>query len=273
MVSYRVGPGWAVACALMLAGCSTLAGNAQTIVASAKTPDAPVPMPARVRLLDDAVQVVAPSGPVMLAQEFELTLEGQTGSIDRISVTQWVEAGDGQWREVYQGFRSEAPERRGVTMVVKVAPYQVGKVQLRVTGTGNTGDELETLHKDLWVEVAAPAGPKDLSFGHAGSATGWDVHEARGGIVTGRLGLKKTVDLRVGAVYEGVLEPQPVSTEEVRYRVRAGDRVVALDSRAGQVRGLRAGHALIEASFGGVTKMACVVVGNATAQPDCADLR
>ena len=278
MGSYRVGPGWAVACALILAGFPSSAANAQAY-AAAEPPAAPSPTPARVRSLDDEVQLVAPGGPVMLAQEFELKLEGQTSALTRVSVTQWVEATGGNWREVYQGFQSGPVERRGDSVVLKIAPYQVGKVQLRVTGTGRAGDELEMLHKDLWIEVAAPAaGPSKLRFGQAGSPSDRDAwRDQQASVVTGRVSLTgsgrvSTLDLRVVALYDGVLAPQPVSTGEVHYRVRTGQRVVALDEQKGAVRGVKPGHALIEASYGGMITLACVVVeGDGRADPGCGD--
>jgi hypothetical protein len=275
MRSRRVSPGWAVGLMLMLALPGMAPATAQ-VLAVAKVPAAPASNLARTRSLDDEVQVVAPGGPVMLAQEFELKLQGETNALNRISVTQWVETAGGEWREVYQGFMSGPGERRGDAMVVKVAPYQLGKVQLRVIGTGKTGDELEMLHKDVWVEVAAPvSGPMELRFAQAGT-NAWEQNKAR--VMTQRIGWKgaggpSQIDLGVSAVYDGVLEPQPVNAQEVQYRVRSSGQVIALDEHTGIVRGLKAGRALVEASYGGATKLACVVVGDSGTEPaDCRDL-
>jgi hypothetical protein len=266
----RVIPG--LGFALLGAALPLQAVHSQTYTAAAAPRSAVVAKRARARLLNDAVQVVAPAGPVLLAHEFEIKLEGETETLSRITVTQWTEA-DGHPKEVYQGFQSGPGERRGDALVLKVAPYQLGKVQLRLSGTGKAGGQVEVLHKDVWVEVAAPtAALVDLRFARKSA---WD--ESREGVPTMRVGLRETdlplqLDLGLEAVYRGVLEAQPVKAAEVQYRVRTGAQAVALDPRTGIVRGLQSGRALVEASYGGLTKLACVVVGEDAGEAQCGDL-
>ena len=271
MWSRPIGSDLAFGFAMMLA---VMQSHAQMYVAGATAPIAPHSTgarshglaPARVRMLDDDVQLVAPGGPVMLAQEFELRLEGETTSLNRVSVTQWAASPDGQWHEVYQGFASGPAERRGDAMVVKVVPYQLGKVQLRVAGSGKVGEQLATLHKEVLVDVTPPpAGPVELRFGQVQRNAWEEAADAR--MMTARLGLKGKakplqMNFSVEAIYNGVLESQPVDAREVRYQVWTGNQgaVIWLDPQTGSVRGLKSGHALVEATYGGVTRQACVVV-------------
>ena len=215
------------------------------------------------------MQVVPPGQPLKLGQPAAIQLRLTGPKLLKLFSLQGLVEQNGVPAPPVKGGEQElTPEqhRDGSTWVM-VVPQALGKLQIVLMGFFADGGPDQTV---VTVDVIPATAPTSLHMGGGGLMLqgvlfmdlGWEWGKAR---------------LWTSATYPGVQEPLYVAGKEVRYRVitNRGASPIRFDPATATVEAQRLGHALIEASYGGLSQSLCVVVSEGDRRPheDCTELR
>ena len=222
--------------------------------------------------VDDRFELIAPEPHAVLAEEYMVRLHWTGPAPKQLFVTQQTSS---KYGSVHQG--NQEPKLTITSPgegTFRVLLYALGPVKVDLIGF--TLDS-KAFRKTLSLQVEPPAvGPTSIFFRYALERR---FSGQKLGVIRMTISPKaRGTDLTLSAVFDGVIEPLPVEPSSTRYTLRSsgGAQVIELDETTGRVQPLQPGHALVEAAYGGLTKLACFVV---TAEPvflrdhtDCSDL-
>jgi hypothetical protein len=224
------------------------AGSGTSSQSSGQARPAPLPdlMSSHGRL-----KIETPSAPLRLGEEARLVVSLVGPPVRYVSAAQHLtENGGGPCGG---GERDQASFDRNAdgSPSLRFVPQCLGKIRIHVAVIFSDGG---MDYQDVPVEVIAGRSPETLKVGLNALPNGVLMMDLSERLRRSRLWLTAT--------YTGVKQPQPVPAKDARFKVTMakGDPVVRVDSETGWIDALRIGHALIEATYGGLSQTTCVVV-------------
>lgn len=270
-----------------------LAVTSSAFCTAAQTPEATSPDPQPVTdpyavllttphpfLAEDRVEVVSPNQPLKLAEENELSLKIHVPGLSTLESNQTSYLQEGVTLHI-DGSTQQLPILRhnDGSAYIKFVPLALGKLELFVFGTFPDGGFWRT---QVMCDVEPPARKPAIfhigGFGPAENVNAMSRSRARGALGPrpdlGWIHLDFGISSRISesipqprhinpqAVYEGVPQVIPIPAQLIAFTVKTKDEVhvIDLDEKTGMITPVQPGHAVIEASYGGVTDRACVVV-------------
>jgi hypothetical protein len=247
--------------------------------------------------VEGRVEAIVPSQPFKLLEPNEILLKIRFPGLTSVRSDQWTWPDEGAPSAVDQSNQTlPILHRPDGTTYIAVVPLRLGKVRLYLSGNFPDGG---IFYQDVMLDVIPPdRSPEVFHIGGTGPAyRKADMNESRYPVRRGRrqdLGfILFTLDLRSDsadsfsppasryiysqATYDGATQVIPILPELVAFKVTTqnGAPTIHLDEKTGIIDPLQPGHALIEATFGGVTDRACVVVKQSRFDVDrsqCEDL-
>jgi hypothetical protein len=203
---------------------------------------------------DFRVDVIAPSKPVFLAEENEIELQVHAPGLSSVWIEQKRELSEETFYEMnIAGGSKELPilHHADGSAYINVIPMRLGKLEIRFLGSFKDGG---VFSKSVILDVQPPErSPKKLLLEDMNLNSGMRI------LLMDRNPGSQW--LTIHAIYDKVKEPIRIDPQAVTFNIRSNDATPPFDlSQTGIFTPHRVGHALVEATYGGLTSLVCVVV-------------
>jgi len=204
---------------------------------------------------NDLIDVLIPPRKFKLAEAGDVSLIVHGSDMGKVSTIQIQYSGDDEANfEIVEGSNVELPiqHRADGTAYIKIVPLLLGKLELRISGSFSGG---AMFMKRAKIEVEAPERkPERLILG--------DPSVDEGVLLLFLHGHPGKEALKVKADYGNGIMPIPINPSALKFRIvyRESTPALDIDSSSGILTPRHPGHALIEISYGGLTRSTCVVV-------------
>jgi hypothetical protein len=239
--------------------------QAQPVAPAGASPATPIP--ARISQTtkfrgintNDRITISEPNAPVTLGRVAQMQVKNTGPGLKMLSISQQIRDHYGDWHDVDEGEQlADLPPGGTGNFNFSIVPVRLGKVQLRIVGIAADGEfSLQEFKIDV---IPPPDGPTAIVVGFGGIIPDMrNIHTIGVPLV---LNDSRPGHLYPDAFFDGVLRPVPIDIRNTNFTVRTsgGGEVISIDRDTGVVHPINPGNALIEASYGGLTKFVCVVV-------------
>jgi hypothetical protein len=194
----------------------------------------------------------------VLGQHVKIVLDLGRNNVESIHVSEFTHESQVLGQDVTEIDSIVVPVRHGAgpETYIEVDPLRLGKLELKLFGRTDKGSFFED---SVELDVGVPSSPP-LGFTTSGSSAP-TTEKPAGYIRTLTLGEGELQQLASYVTYGPSIKDVPVDSHYIRYRVRnGGSETASVDSSSGLLTAQKAGNAVLEASFGGLTTLTCIVV-------------